>query len=73
MKPKTKHFPVVIEQDADGIFILTCPTIAGCHSYGHTVEEGIANITEAIEACLEDGDTESESQFVGVRDVQLAR
>jgi len=38
----------VIEQDADGVFIVDCPTIQGCRTYGLTVEEAIANIREAI-------------------------
>lgn len=72
MKLKQSHFPVVIEQDEDGVFILSCPLFAGCHSYGRTIEEGLANITEAIEACLEDVLDEPHAQFVGVRDIQLA-
>jgi predicted RNase H-like HicB family nuclease len=66
------HFPVVIQQDEDGVYILTCPIFSGCHSYGHSIEEGMANITEAIEACVEDEIDEPLVQFVGVRDVQLA-
>jgi predicted RNase H-like HicB family nuclease len=30
-----------------------CPSIPGCYSQGHTVEEAMANIREAIELCLE--------------------
>ncbi len=72
MKLKQNHFPVVIEQDEDGVFILSCPMFAGCHSYGQTIEEGLANISEAIEVCLEDVYDEPHTQFVGVRDIQLA-
>lgn len=46
-------FPVVIEQDEDGVFIAVCPVLQGCHSYGYTIEEAIANIREAIEVHLE--------------------
>jgi predicted RNase H-like HicB family nuclease len=48
------HFPVLIEQDEDGVFIVSVPTLKGCHSYGHTVEEAMKNITEAIRLCLKD-------------------
>jgi predicted RNase H-like HicB family nuclease len=72
MKCKQKHFPVMIEQDEDGVFIMSCPLFAGCHSYGQTIEEGLANISEAIEVCLEDRGDESCAQFIGVRDIQLA-
>ncbi len=69
---KQKHFPVVIEQDEDGVFILSCPLFSGCHTYGHSIEEGMANIMEAIEVCVEDALDEPRAQFIGVRDVQLA-
>ena len=48
----THHVPVVIEQDEDGAFIVSAPTIQGCHSYGHTIDEAMANITEAVLLCL---------------------
>ena len=72
MKLKQKHFPVLIEQDEDGVFILSCPVLAGCHSYGRSIEEGLANITEAIQACVEEAAEEPKAHFVGVRDIQLA-
>jgi predicted RNase H-like HicB family nuclease len=46
-------FPVIIEQDEDGIYIASCPVLQGCHTYGRTVQEALANIKEAIEAHLE--------------------
>jgi predicted RNase H-like HicB family nuclease len=46
-------FPVVIEQDEDGIYIASCPVLQGCHTCGETVQEALANIKGAIEAHLE--------------------
>ena len=66
------HFPILIEQDEDNFFIVSCPTIKGCHSYGKTIEESIANIREAIELCLEDTKTsEVTNQFIGFRELEL--
>jgi predicted RNase H-like HicB family nuclease len=48
------HLPVVIEQDEDGVFIVSVPTLKGCHSYGDTIEEAMQNIAEAAALCLED-------------------
>ena len=48
------HVPVVIEQDEDDVFIVSAPTLRGCHSYGKTLEEAIENITEATALCLQD-------------------
>ncbi len=48
------HLPVIIELDEDGVFIVSVPTLRGCHSYGYTVEEAMNNIAEAAELCLQD-------------------
>lgn len=48
------HFPIVIEQDEDNIFIASCPTFVGCRSYGKTIDEAMANIREVIEICTEE-------------------
>lgn len=50
----TRHFPVIVEQDSEGVFIVECPLYKGCRSYGHSIEEAMANIREAIEACSEE-------------------
>ena len=68
-----KHFPVIIEQDKDGVFIVECPVLKGCRSYGYTIEEATENIREAISVCLEEQGPESyEMMFVGVRDLEVA-
>ena len=47
------NLKVVIEEDnEDGGFIVSCPALTGCHSEGETVEEALANITDAIQGCL---------------------
>jgi len=48
------NFPVIIEVDEDGVYIVSCPLFKGCHSYGNTIEEAIQNIKEVIEMCLEE-------------------
>ena len=69
----TRHFPIVIEQDAEGIFIVSCPVLEGCRSYGHTLDEAMANIAEAIEACLpESNRAEIDTTFIGVRDLEIS-
>jgi len=46
-------YTVIIEPGEDGFLVAHCPDIPGCHSQGATYEEAIANIKEAIEACLD--------------------
>ncbi len=68
-----KHFPVILEQDEDNVFIVSCPTLKGCHSYGHTLPEALENMKEAILLCLEDdAATENQNHFLGVRDLEIA-
>ncbi len=40
---------VVIAHGEDGYWVAECPSLPGCISQGHTREEAIANIKEAIE------------------------
>jgi predicted RNase H-like HicB family nuclease len=47
------RFPVTIERDEDGMFVIECPSIPGCISQGKTREEALTNIREAIVGCLE--------------------
>ncbi len=65
------HLPVVIEEDEDGIFIVSCPSLSGCHSYGKTMDEALANIREAIELSLEDTNPEEINKFVGFRELDV--
>lgn len=46
-------FIATLERDEDGMWVSECPAIPGCVSQGATREEALANIQEAIEACLE--------------------
>lgn len=70
---KTRHFPVIIEQDRDGTYIIECSLFEGCRSYGETVHEALENIREAIAVCIDENDMEeTDTVFLGVRDIELA-
>ena len=45
-------FKVIVEPDSDG-FHAKVPALPGCGTWGHTVEEALVNIREAIELYLE--------------------
>jgi predicted RNase H-like HicB family nuclease len=66
-----RHFPIIIEQDSDGVFIVDCPSFQGCRSYGDTIEEAMDNIREAIEACMEEMPVADDVKFIGVRDLEV--
>ncbi len=70
---KTRHFPIIVEQDTDGVFLVECPQFEGCRSYGETLDIALENIREAIEVCLEEAvDAEPGTTFLGIRDIELA-
>ena len=47
------QFIITVDRDEDGVWITECPSIPGCVSQGTTKEQAIANIQQAIQACLE--------------------
>lgn len=46
-------FTIVLERDETGMIVAECPAIPGCVSQGKTETEALANIREAIVACLD--------------------
>ena len=68
---KKLHFPIIIEQDEDGYYIVSCPVFKGCHSYGKTIKEAMKNIKEAIELCLEEERIEELNEFIGIREIEI--
>jgi predicted RNase H-like HicB family nuclease len=65
------HLPILIEQDEDKIYIVSCPTFKGCHSYGATIEEAMKNIEEVIQMCLEEEKIDNSNIFIGFREIEL--
>lgn len=49
---KNAQFTVYIEQDEDGIFIGSIPSIPSCYAQGKTQEEMLKNINEVTKLCL---------------------
>lgn len=68
---KTLHLPILIEQDEDGIYIVSCPTFQGCHSYGKTVDEAYTNIREVIDMCIEEDTSRELNKFIGFRELEV--
>ena len=47
------NFFITIDRDEDGVWIAECPAIPGCVTQGHSKQEALKNIREAIQICLE--------------------
>ena len=69
--PHRRHLPVLVEQDEDGVFIVSVPTLRGCRSYGYTLDEALQNIAEAAALCLADEQPSPPNTFVGLRDLEI--
>jgi predicted RNase H-like HicB family nuclease len=55
---KSCVFKVTIEpdkfEDGSDAWHAFCPTLKGCHTWGHSYEEALANVREAIDLYMED-------------------
>lgn len=69
-----QYFNVIIEQDEDGYFVASVPSLKGCHTQAKTLDELISRITEAIELCLEvEKDEIKPLEFIGVQRLAITR
>ena len=46
-------FDVIVEQDSDGWFVGSVPSLAGCHTQARTSAELRDRVAEAIDLCRE--------------------
>lgn len=46
-------YAVILTQDEEGNWLASVPAFVGCHTYGQTREEALANAQEAVEGCIE--------------------
>jgi predicted RNase H-like HicB family nuclease len=67
-----RTFTAVVERCPDtGLFVGFVPGFPGAHSQGETLDELNANLSEVIAMLLEDGEPESESEFVGTQIIRV--
>ncbi len=64
-------FIVNLDRDETGMIVAECPAIPGCVSQGGTEAEALANIREAIEACLEARAANGMPLTVATREVEV--
>jgi predicted RNase H-like HicB family nuclease len=63
-------YMVVIEQDEEGWFVATVPSLPGCHTQGGSIDEVRGRIREAIEAYLGDEEAPA-SKFVALERIAV--
>lgn len=65
------HLPIIVEIDEDGYYIVSCPLLKACHTFGETIEEAMEKIREVIEMCLEETRIEDLNTFIGFRELEV--
>lgn len=63
---------VTLYRDESGMLVAECPAIPGCVSQGKTEAEALANIREAIAACIEARAANGMPLTVTTREVEVA-
>ena len=46
-------YAVILTRDDEGNWLASVPAFAGCHTWGRTRAEALANALEAVEGCIE--------------------
>ena len=47
------RYAVILKRDEEGNWLASVPAFPGCHTWGKTREEALANAQEAVEGCIE--------------------
>ncbi len=71
---KNTKLVAYIEQDEDGVYIGSIPSIPSCYAQGKTIEEMLKNLHEVALLCLKNikSKTSINSHFVGVQELDLS-
>jgi predicted RNase H-like HicB family nuclease len=68
-----RTFTVIVERDPEtGLFVGSVPGWPGAHTQAETPDELERNLREVISMLLLDGEPKLESEFVGLRTIQVA-
>ena len=62
---------VTLERDETGMVVAECPSIPGCVSQGKTEDEAVANVREAIQACIAARAANGMPLTVTVREIEV--
>ena len=46
-------YAVILTRDDEGNWLASVPAFPGCHTWGRSREEALANAQEAVEGCIE--------------------
>jgi predicted RNase H-like HicB family nuclease len=68
----TRKFTVVIEQDEEGYYVATVPSLRGCHTQAKNLDTLMKRTREAIELCLEGERGEVDPlELIGIQQISV--
>ena len=74
---KVLNYRVIVEQDEDGVFVASVPSLSGCYTEADTFEEVLKNIEDVIKLHIKARKTrglpldDSKTEFVGIKKVSI--
>lgn len=71
---KDLFFTVYIEQDEDGVFIGSVPSVPSCYAQGETQEKMLKNLQEVLKLCVRNTDRKEveKVRFVGIQNLKMS-
>lgn len=69
-KTKARQFTVVIEQDEDGYYVASVPSLPSCYTQARTLEELAPRIREVIALCLSEQNAPP-MKFIALEQVEV--
>lgn len=70
-KYRSYQFPVFVEKDKDGFYVVECPLFRGCYAQGKTLDKALKNIKEVIGLCLEEKENREILESTKVNELSL--
>ena len=70
-KIQNRQFPIFVEKDEGGFYVVECPLFNGCYTQGRTLDEALKNIKEVIELCLEEKENQKILKFYKPQELSL--
>lgn len=70
---KNSLFTVYIEQDEDGVFVGSVPSVPSCYAQGKTQEEMLDSLRDVLRLCLRNIDVKvlQKTRFVGIQNLKV--
>ena len=71
---KNSFFTVYIEQDEDGMFIGSIPSVPSCYAQGETQEKMLKNLQQVLKLCLRNTNYKEveKTKFVGIQNLKIS-